>query len=636
MAETASKIRAQDDLYDYVNGEWQKTAVIPDDKPTTGGFSDLAEEVEKTLKADFADFADGKKKVPDEETAQAVELYRKALDFKTRDAAGVKPALKRLAAILDLKDLKTFDAKLVSLYKELYRLPFRVFVETDFKDTAKHTLALLGPDTILPDTTYYKSGNESGKKLLALWASTTDKVLEKFPLAAEERAQFIKDAIAFDALIASRVKSSEEWAEYNKCYNPTKTETVAEKLAPVPFVAFVKSVFGQVPEQITVFDPRFLDEFKGLFNEKTFTLYVHWAYVSEVLEDAAYLSDELRVLGGAFGRALSGSKVAPDKVKHAYRLANSEFSEPIGIYYGRTYFGEKAKADVIALVKDLVETYKERLGKNSWLSAKTREKAIVKLDKMVLKMGYPDKAQAVYARLKVDPAADLLTAVIKLHEIKNEYNAEQLFKPVDRTEWVMPGHLVNACYNPTSNDITFPAAILQPPFYSIKQSRSENLGGIGSVIGHEISHAFDNNGAQCDEFGNLNNWWTEKDFATFKEKTKAMIAEFDGREYAGGKVNGKLIVSENIADNGGLAAALETAKKEKNPDIKAFFLNFARVWRLKERPEYAQLLLAVDVHAPHKLRADVQPLNLDDWYTAFGIKPTDGMYLAPDKRVHIW
>ncbi len=200
----------------------------------------------------------------------------------------------------------------------------------------------------------------------------------------------------------------------------------------------------------------------------------------------------------------------------------------------------------------------------------------------------------------------------------------------------MPGHLVNACYDPSRNDITFPAAILQAPFYALSQSDSQNLGGIGAVIAHEISHGFDNNGAQFDEFGNLSDWWQPEDYDHFKVLTQEMIDQFDGLETEAGPVNGKLVVSENIADAGGLAAALETAKGLDDTDLKAFFTNWAEVWRMKARKQYMQLLLSIDVHAPAKLRANVQVQNLEDWYTTFDVKPGDGMYLAPDKRITIW
>ena len=200
----------------------------------------------------------------------------------------------------------------------------------------------------------------------------------------------------------------------------------------------------------------------------------------------------------------------------------------------------------------------------------------------------------------------------------------------------MPAHMVNAYYNPSFNIIVFPAAILQAPFYSLDQSSSENFGGIGAVIAHEISHAFDNNGAQFDEFGNLHNWWTDEDLKHFQGLAQDMIAEFDGLETEAGKVNGKLVVSENIADAGGLSCALEAAKSEPDVDLKAFFINWARIWRMKSSIERQKLLLSIDVHAPHVSRANVQPKNLADFYTTFEITSDDKMYLAPEKRVNIW
>ena len=208
--------------------------------------------------------------------------------------------------------------------------------------------------------------------------------------------------------------------------------------------------------------------------------------------------------------------------------------------------------------------------------------------------------------------------------------------PVDKSKWVMPGHMVNACFNPTCNDITFPAAILQPPFYSIKQTRSENLGGIGAVIGHEISHAFDNNGAKTDEFGNLNNWWTKEDFKNFTKKTKLMIKQFDGIELPWGTVNGSFIVSENIADNGGMAVTLDIMSRMEKANYEEYFTNWAKVWCVKAKPEYQQLLLNLDVHGPNILRTNMPPTNFPEWYETYKVKKTDKMYIAPTKRVIIW
>ncbi|WP_204122397.1 M13 family metallopeptidase [Lacticaseibacillus mingshuiensis] len=634
MADTTPRV--QDDLYEAVNGEWAKTAEIPADKPSTGGFQDLADEVEKKLLADFDTVAADSSKAPDAFFAQAVTLYQIAKDYDKRDAEGIQPALDRLAELEAVTDFASFNDKAAQLDADLFPLPFNTGVDPDMKNTKINRVELVGPGTILPDTTYYAADNEQGKKLLAVWRDMAEKVIALTDLDEAEQKATIEDALAFDAAIATHVKSSEEWADYPKGYNPQSLEEVDAQFGDFDFAGYAKAAFPAVPDTIIVGDPRFLKEFTQLFDAAHFTQYKHWAYINELLSLTGYLSEDLRQLGGTFGRTLSGLPEAPSQAKAAYRLANRFFSEPIGIYYGRTYFGEAAKADVTKLVKEMIATYKRRLSNSSWLSQSTKEKAVVKLDTMVLKMGYPDKANEVYDRLHVDADANLLTNVIALSKARHAFNVEQLTKPVDRNTWNMPGHLVNASYDPSRNDITFPAAILQAPFYSLEQSASQNLGGIGAVIAHEISHGFDNNGAQFDEFGNMVNWWQPADYDHFKELTQQMIDEFEGQETEAGKVNGKLVVSENIADAGGLAAALETAQNLPDTDLHAFFLNWGEIWRQKARIPYQQLLLSVDVHAPAKLRANIQPRNLDEWYTTFDVQPGDGMYIAPEKRVHIW
>ena len=280
--------------------------------------------------------------------------------------------------------------------------------------------------------------------------------------------------------------------------------------------------------------------------------------------------------------------------------------------------------------------YKERIKSNDFLEEATKEKAILKLSKMGVKMGYPDKVDPAYDKLVFDEKKSLFDIVTALRTIKYEHMLGQLTKPVNREEWAMPGHMVNACYNPFVNDITFPAAILQAPFYSLSQTRSENLGGIGAVIGHEISHAFDSNGAKCDENGNINNWWTKTDEKKFNKKINAMIKKFDGIELPWGKVNGKFIVSENMADNGGMAVTLAIMANMDNASYEEYFKNWARVWCMKAKPEFLQLLLTIDVHGPAVLRANMQPRNFPEWYETFGVKKSDKMYIAPAKRVVIW
>ncbi len=632
-----TKVRIQDDLYEAVNGEWLKTAVIPDDRPTAGGFSDLDQGVEKTMMADFRAMAEGAKTSDIPEMKYAVALYRKALDTGRRNAEGIAPVLPLLDSIRSIRTVGELNARVAELLLEGVELPIRMEVDADMQDAEKNSFLVMGPSIILPDTAYYAQDNPAGKKLLALYSDMAARVLAYTPLTAEEQKQYLDDTLAFDALVAAKVKSRLEWSEYFKCHNPMDTDEVAACTAPFDIRGVLKALYGEnVPGTLIVYDPKAIREMNGYFSEGNLTLYLHWAYVRALLKATAFLSEELAALGRTYSRALTGVAADPSLEKQAYKTASGMYSEPVGVYYGRTYFGEQAKKDVVDLVKKIIATYIRRMERNRFLSPSTRETAIRKLSAIEIKMGYPDAIREIWSRLVFDENDSFFDVMRRLSAIRAQDMFGKLWKPVDRTEWLMPGHMVNACYNPSANDITFPAAILQKPFYSLSQSVSENLGGIGAVIGHEISHAFDNNGANFDEHGNLRNWWTEEDFKAFKALTQDMIAQFDGIEYHGGKVNGELVVSENIADNGGMGVTLEIMHSLEGADYQAYFKNWARVWCMKAKEEYIRLLLANDVHAPAELRANMPPRNFGEWYEAFGVTENDGMYIAPEKRISIW
>ena len=335
-------------------------------------------------------------------------------------------------------------------------------------------------------------------------------------------------------------------------------------------------------------------------------------------------------------RKLTGVNEMPSTEKQAYRLISATYDQPIGVYYGRKYFGEAARQDTVSIVKEIIETYGERIRKNTFLAEPTKEKAVLKLSNIKIKMGYPDEYDQFYDTLKVTEQESFFEARKKLLKLGKKHELDKLNKPTDRGQWQMPGHMVNACYDPFRNDITFPAAILQKPFYSIDQKPEENLGGIGAVIGHEISHAFDSNGAHFDENGNLFDWWADEDMKTFESLTKKMTQQFDGMPFHGGKVSGELVCAENIADNGGMAVTIEIMHKRQDPDFEAYFKNWGRVWCMKAKEGFVKLLLKMDVHSPAELRANIMPRNFSEWYETFDVKPTDKMYIPEDKRIIIW
>ena len=630
------KVRIQDDLYTYVNQEKLDQLVIPDDQPSTGGFQTLAVDVEKLMINEFNEMC-AKDTYPNEYLKNACKLFEIVKDVDKKNKDGIAPALNNFAILKELNSISDFNKMYKKLKLQRVPLPFKVSVDTDMKDTKKHCVGIQGPSVILPDAAYYKEEMAAQKQMiLGVWTNIAKMILAKTDLTEEEQNQYLADTLAFDEILGGLVKTSEEWSEYVKIYNPRKVNSVSSLLKTVDFKAILTDLFGFVPETIIVTEPRYFKNFVNVFNEENFNLYKHWAYVTGVISACSYLSEELRDLGSMYYRTIAGIAANTPIEKFAYQLASSMYSEPVGLYYGEKYFGQEAKKDITEIVYQIIDTYKKRIQTNDILEDATKEKAILKLSKMGVKMGYPDKVEDIYNHLVFNEEDSLYDIILTLDKVRTLKELADLTEPTNPEKWQMPGHMVNACYDPFVNDITFPAAILQPPFYSIKQTRSENLGGIGAVISHEISHAFDSNGAKCDENGNINNWWSKEDSKRFNTKVKAMIKQFDGIELPWGKVNGKFIVSENMADNGGMAVTLDIMSHMKNASYEEYFMNWAKVWCMKAKPEYLQLLLNLDVHGPSILRANMPPRNFNEWYETFDVTKNDKMYIAPNKRVVIW
>ncbi|ERJ75953.1 M13 family metallopeptidase [Streptococcus sobrinus] len=630
-------VRLQDDFFEAVNGDWEKTAVIPEDKPRTGGFSDLSDEIEELMLATTDDWLAGKNLSSDPILANFVKFHKLVADYDKREEVGVTPVqaiIKEYQAYSSFADFAKEAGKLEMLGKPNL-LPFSV--SPDFMDARTNVLWAEAPSTILPDTTYYEAGNEKGKELLAFWRKCQEDLLPKFGFSDQEITEMLDKILELDAKLAKYVLSNEESSEYVKLYHPYDWADFT-KLAPeLPLDAIFMDILGQVPDKVIVPEERFWTDFAKDYYSQS-----NWSAFKAVLVRAAafsynsYLTDEIRILSGAFTRALSGTPQAMDQKKAAYYLAQGPYNQAIGLWYAGQKFSPEAKSDVEAKVATMIEVYKERLAKNDWLQKATIDKAITKLNAITPHIGYPEKLPETYEKKVINENLSLVENAQMLSQISIAHAWSKWNQPVDRSEWHMPAHMVNAYYDPQQNQIVFPAAILQAPFYSLPQSSSANYGGIGAVIAHEISHAFDTNGASFDENGSLKNWWTEADYAAFKERTDKLVQQFDGLDFAGGKINGKLTVSENVADLGGLACALEAAKKDADFSAKDYFTNFATIWRMKAREEYLQLLISIDVHAPGKLRTNVQVANFDDFFTTFEVKEGDGMWRAPEDRVIIW
>ena len=621
--------RYQDDFYDAINGEWQQTAEIPADKSQTGGFVDLDQEIEDLMLATTDKWLAGEEVPEDAILANFVKYHRLVRDFDKREADGITPVLPLLKEFQALETFTDFTARLAEfeLVGKPNFLPFGV--SPDFMDARINVLWASAPSTILPDTTYYAEDHPQREELLTLWKESSVNLLKAYDFSDEEIEDLLEKRLELDRRVAAVVLSNEESSEYAKLYHPYAYEDFKKFAPALPLDDFFKAVLGQVPDKVIVDEERFWQAADQFYSEEAWPLLKATLILSVVNLSTSYLTEEIRVLSGAYSRALSGVPEAKDKVKAAYQLAQGPFKQALGLWYGPP---KKKKKKVATMI----DVYKERLAKNDWLTPETRDKAIVKLNVIKPYIGYPEELPERYKDKVVDETASLFDNALAFARVEIKHSWSKWNQPVDYKEWGMPAHMVNAYYNPQKNLIVFPAAILQAPFYDLHQSSSANYGGIGAVIAHEISHAFDTNGASFDENGSLKDWWTESDYAAFKEKTQKVIDQFDGQDSYGATINGKLTVSENVADLGGIAAALEAAKREPDFSAEEFFYNFGRIWRMKGRPEFMQLLASVDVHAPAKLRVNVQVPNFDDFFTTYDVKEGDGMWRSPEERVIIW
>lgn len=636
LAQEAPSLK--DDFYEAVNAQWLAEAEIPSDSAEVSAFSEVNDKVDDVLMADLQAMLNGEKPVA-EGLENCIEFYRLASDYDTRDALGAEPLQPYLEMIESLDSLEAMREILPELILQGMPVPFSVGVMADMGDASVNALYFSPASLFLSSKDYYLDDNTRAA-MQSVYGQMSQKLLVMAGKSEEEAQQIVSQALAFDESLAPYTPTAQESSDTASSYNPQSLAQLDEQVTCFDFGTLLAELMDDVPETVVVTDPDYFAALDELVSEDTFAQMKSWMMVWTVNSLSAFLSDDFRVEASTFTLALNGAAEPPSAEEAAYNMTLSMFGEPVGIYYGKTYLGEEARQDVQKMVERFVEVYKQRLTNNDWLSDETREMAIRKLETMSINVGYPDKVQPVYELIEVSPASEggtLVNNVIALTRISTQYNLSTCGQPVDRSAWPLAACTVNAMYTFTNNSINFPAAILQEPFYSLEESASANYGAIGAIIAHEISHAFDPNGSKFDENGSLANWWSEDDLAKFEELSQAMIEEFDGIEFGGGTVNGTLTVTENVADAGGLSCALEALKQaEAEPDLQAFFTSWAKVWRIKATDAYTALMLTMDVHAPSKLRCNIQVQNLDDFFTAFDIEEGDDMYRAPEDRVSIW
>ena len=645
LADMDTTVRPQDDFYNYVNGSWVKTAKIPADKPTWGSFHILREQTDENcllildnlLKESFAQGSEGQK---------IKDLYESFIDWKKRDAEGLKPIenyLTKIEAIKNLTDLQKYLEEATTQGEN----PICGWgVYADMKDSNMNTV-YLGNFSIGMGRDYYQKDSKENTEALnkyQQYVAAIFKILKDEK--AEEKAQQIVD---FERKVAKLMLTNEEDRDPNLSYNPQTMTELSKLVKNLNLPQFLKNV-GVNTDKVVISEIRLYKQYDQLITEKTLPLIKDYLRYQLVADNASNLTKELDELSFNFySKDLQGQQEQRPMNKRALSVINGILGEAFGKLYVEKYFPAKAKEEMVTLVDYLKKSFAQHIKEVAWMSDVTKEKALAKLNKFTVKVGYPDKWED-YSKLTIEPAAQSVyfANLQRVSQWAYQKSLEKVGKPVDKTKWGMSPQTVNAYYNPLYNEIVFPAAILQPPFFNFEADPAVNFGGIGAVIGHEMTHGFDDSGAEFDGDGNLQNWWTPADKENFQKATKALAEQYDKYEPVKGIfVNGTFTSGENIADLGGVNIAFDALqmylKDKGNVDKisgftqdQRFFISWGTVWRTLSREQYLTNQVKTDPHSPGYFRSFGPLVNVDAWYKAFDVKEGHKLYKKPEDRIKIW
>ncbi|MBL7812866.1 MAG: M13 family metallopeptidase [Bacteroidetes bacterium] len=643
-------VNPADDFYNYVNGSWMKNAVIPSDRGRWGAFEQLGKLADSQSLAVLEEALHSGKYGPETDQGKAVALYASVMDTLTRNKLGTKPLLEDLKAVKKVKNMKSLSALLQKQMATGDCAFFNIGVSADAKNSDKNAVYLGTAGLGLPDRDYYLKTDEKSAEKQEKYRAFVANMLREFGFSASDAKNAATRIYELEKALATPMLTKEQRRNPEIQYNPYSTGAAAGLLSQVSIPGCMAAI-ALSPDTVIVSEPEYFKTLNTLIQKDRLSdlkLLMQWSLIRNA---AGTLSMPIERLSFDFyGRYLRGTPAQRPLKERALATVNRTLGEALGKLYVDKYFSQESKDKARQLVDDLIAAYRQRINNLEWMSTATKAMAQRKLDRLMIKIGYPDKwkdysALVFVAKGKKSSYYDNMQRA-GAFEIKR--NAEKYGKPVDKTEWMMSPQTVNAYYNPSYNEIVFPAAILQAPFFDARADAAVNFGGIGAVIGHEISHGFDDEGAKFDEYGNLVNWWTEEDEKQFKERGALLAKQFNGFEALPGQfVNGEFTMGENIGDLGGINAAYDGLQIHLNrsgsrPEIdgftpeQRFFMSWATVWRNKIRDEELSMRLKTDPHSPGYFRA-IGPLqNHEGFYKAFGVTPDNKMYRPDSLRVHIW
>jgi putative endopeptidase len=636
-------VKPGDNFDAYVNGTWVKKNKIPADKSSFGAWDVISDKADEDVKAIITEASKGKFENGSDEQ-KIGDFYNTYMNQKLRDQKGITPLapeFKKIEALANYSDLARYFGE---ANRAGNQAPFSLSVYTDFKDPTKYMLLTWQGGLGLPDREYYFLDDSKSKEIREKYVNHIEKMLT---LGGVTNASVLAPQImTLETTLASKHMKKELTRDMSKLYNMYQVKDLKQLMPDFDWTAMLTSAGVAGEKNIDVTQVEYIKSLNNIIKTtplETWKNYLKWSVIhgSATALNTALDQENFKF----YGTVLSGTEKQKDAWKRGVDRVNTNLGEIIGKVYVEKHFSPEAKERMTVLVKNLIKAYEESIKKLDWMSPETKKQALDKLSKFMLKIGYPDTWRD-YSTLKVlkdDYYGNLQRATA--FEYKRQL--DKLGKPVDRAEWGMNPQTVNAYYNPSLNEIVFPAAILQPPFFNMKAEDAVNYGGIGAVIGHEIGHGFDDQGSTFDGDGVMRNWWTPKDLDAFKQKTGALIAQYSGfKAFPDLNVNGEFTLGENIGDLGGLSITIKayklSLKGKEAPVMDSFtgeqrvLLGWAQVWLDKSREEAIRSQIANDPHSPAKYRINGVVRNVPEFYKAFNVKPTDSLYLAPEKRVKIW
>ena len=633
-----------DDFYQWATGGWQKNNPLKPEYSRYGSFDVLRENNEIRINELFSEMSKSKAEFGSVEQ-KISDLYKMGLDEERLNREGAEPIREALSAILATDSREVLIASIPALHTDGIGVFFAAYPAADLEDSSMNIFYLEQGGLGMGNRDYYI--DEKNAEIKAAYRLYLEKL---FTLAGVEGdiQKMVEDVVAIEDAIAEKSWSNVECRDIVKGYNPYNVETLCKEYATVDWMAYFKAMNIEGLDKVVVSQPSSLANILNIL--ATTPVEALRAYVAAHYIDAAasYLSEEFALASFEFfGKTMSGTQEIRPRWKRAMGVPNSILSEAVGQMYVAKHFPEKEKARVELMVSNIQKAFSKHIEALDWMGDETKAKAQEKLAAFTVKIGYPNKWKD-YSTLTVDPKKSYWENVVEANRWYTADAMAEVGKPVDREKWLMPPQMVNAYYMPTTNEICFPAAILQPPFYNPNADDAVNYGAIGVVIAHEMTHGFDDQGSQFDLYGNMNDWWTKEDRAAFEAKTNILVEQFNAIEILPGLfADGKFSLGENIADQGGLRLAytglVDYAWAEGRPaDIddltgeQRFYIGYATLWAQNITDQEKERLTKVDVHSLGRNRVNATLRNIQSFYDAFGITESDAMYMPVEERVIIW